>query len=42
VQNPDAYVGEFVKYLVNRDIRTAVKDKVKSQIRSLGAFVNTG
>ncbi len=42
VVNPDAYVGEFVKYLVNRDIRTAVKEKVKAQLRPLGALANGG
>jgi hypothetical protein len=35
VVNPDAYVGEFVKYLVNRDIRDAVKEKMKEQLRPL-------
>lgn len=42
IQNPDASVGEFVKYLVNRGIRNAVKDKVKSQLRPLGALANGG
>ncbi len=35
VLNPDPYIGEFVKYLVNRSIRTAVKQKVKEQLRPL-------
>jgi metacaspase-1 len=35
VVNPDAYVGEFVKYLVNRDVRNAVKEKMKEKIRPL-------
>ncbi|HTD19499.1 MAG TPA: hypothetical protein VK667_08225 [Ktedonobacteraceae bacterium] len=35
VVNSDAYVGEFVKYLVNRDVRNAVKEKMKEQLRLL-------
>lgn len=35
VLNPDAYVGEFVKYLVNQNIRDAVKEKVKEKLRPL-------
>jgi hypothetical protein len=35
VVNPDAYIGEFVKYLVNRDVRNAVKEKAKEQLRTL-------
>jgi metacaspase-1 len=35
VLNPDAYLGEFVKYLVNQDIRNAVKEKAKMQLRQL-------
>ncbi len=37
VINPDAYVGEFVKYLVNNDVRAAVKEKMKQQLRPLAA-----
>jgi len=33
--SPDAYVGEFVKYLVNRDVRNAVKEKMKEKLRPL-------
>jgi hypothetical protein len=33
--NPDAYIGEFVRYLVNRDVRNAVKEKAKEQLRML-------
>jgi hypothetical protein len=35
ILNPQDYVGEFVYYLVDRNIRTAVKEKVKAQLRSL-------
>ena len=35
VLNPDAYIGEFGKYLVNQDIRNAVKEKAKMQLRPL-------
>jgi hypothetical protein len=35
VVNPDAYIGEFVKYLVNRGVRKAVKEKAKEQLRLL-------
>ncbi len=35
VLNPDAFVGEFLQYLVDRDIRTAVKEKMKEQLRPL-------
>src|SRR5215472_8147432 len=35
VSNPDAFLGEFAKYLVNRDIRKAVKEKAKAQLRPL-------
>ncbi len=35
VLNPDAYIGEFVKYLVSRDVRNAVKEKAKEQLRPL-------
>jgi hypothetical protein len=35
VVNPDAYIGEFVKYLVNRGVRNAVKEKAKEQLRVL-------
>jgi hypothetical protein len=35
VVNPDAYIGEFVKYLVSRDIRNAVKEKAKMKLRPL-------
>ncbi|MGZ3629456.1 MAG: hypothetical protein ACXVDN_17570 [Ktedonobacteraceae bacterium] len=37
--NPDAYIGEFVKYLVNQDIRNAVKEKAKMQLRLLASSV---
>lgn len=37
--NPDAYIGEFVKYLVSREVRNAVKEKAKEQLRLL---VNSG
>jgi metacaspase-1 len=37
--NPDAYIGEFVKYLVNQDIRNAVKEKAKKQLRLLASSV---
>ena len=33
--DPNAYVGEFVKYLVSRRIRNAVKEKAKQQLRRL-------
>jgi metacaspase-1 len=33
--NPEPYLGEFVKYLANREIRTAVKEKFKEQVRPL-------
>lgn len=32
---PDAYIGDFAKYLVSRNVRTAVKEKVKEQLRPL-------
>jgi hypothetical protein len=35
VLNPDAYIGEFVQYLVNRDVRDAVKEKAKEKLRPL-------
>ena len=35
VLNPDAYIGEFVKYLVSREVRNAVKEKAKEQLRLL-------
>ena len=35
VLNPDAYIGEFVKYLVSQDVRNAVKEKAKMQLRPL-------
>ncbi len=35
VLNPDAYIGEFVKYLVSREVRNAVKGKAKEQLRLL-------
>jgi len=35
VLNPDAYVGEFVKYLVSKDVRNAVKEKAKEKLRPL-------
>lgn len=35
VLNPDAYIGEFTKYLVNRDVRNAVKEKAKAKLRLL-------
>jgi hypothetical protein len=38
VTNPDAFLGEFVKYLVNRDIRIAVKEKAKAQLRPLASL----
>jgi len=38
VLNPDAFLGEFVKYLVIRDIRTAVKEKMKAQLRPLAGL----
>jgi len=38
VLNPDAFLGEFVKYLVYRDIRTAVKEKVKEKLRPLAGL----
>jgi metacaspase-1 len=33
--NPDAYVGEFVKYLVNVQVRNAVKERLKEKLRPL-------
>lgn len=35
ILNPNPYIGEFVKYLVSRRIRTAVKERVKQKIRAL-------
>jgi metacaspase-1 len=32
---PDEYLGDFVKYLVSRSVRTAVKETVKTQLRPL-------
>lgn len=32
---PDVYIGEFVQYLVSRRVRTAVKEKMKAQLRPL-------
>ncbi|HEX5501126.1 MAG TPA: hypothetical protein VFW96_00805 [Thermomicrobiales bacterium] len=33
--HPDAYLGDFTKYLVSRPIRTAVKEAAKEQLRPL-------
>lgn len=33
--NPNAYLGDFVKYLVSRRVRNAVKEKVKELLRPL-------
>jgi hypothetical protein len=33
--NPDAYLGDFTKYLVSRQIRSAVKEKFKEILRPL-------
>ncbi|HEV2122940.1 MAG TPA: hypothetical protein VGW38_09210, partial [Chloroflexota bacterium] len=33
--NPDEYLGDFVKYLVSRPIRSAVKERFKEQMRLL-------
>lgn len=38
VLDPNAYIGEFLQYLVNDDIRTAVKEKVKEKLRPLAGF----
>jgi hypothetical protein len=35
ILDPQDYVGEFVDYLINRNIRNAVKEKVKEQLRPL-------
>lgn len=35
VVNPDAYIGQFVLYLVNSDVRNAVKEKMKEKLRPL-------
>lgn len=35
LMNPDAFVGEFVKYLVEKGIRDAVKDEMKATLRPL-------
>jgi hypothetical protein len=35
ILDPQDYAGEFVEYLVDRKIRTAVKEKVKEQLRPL-------
>ncbi len=35
VLHPDQYLGEFVKYLVSRPIRNAVKERAKQQLRPL-------
>ena len=35
VVNPDDYIGQFVKYLVNSDVRDVVKEKMKEQLRPL-------
>jgi hypothetical protein len=35
VLNPASYIGEFVKYLVSREIRNAVKEEMKKQLRLL-------
>ncbi len=40
VLDPQAYVGEFVQYLVSRRIRSAVKEKVKEKIRPLAGSGN--
>lgn len=32
---PDAFLGEFVFYLVNRSVRNAIKEKAKAQLRML-------
>lgn len=39
ILNPDPYIGEFVKYLVSRNIRDAIKEKAKMKLRTL---VNSG
>jgi hypothetical protein len=33
--NPDEYLGDFAKYLVSRNVRNAVKEKAKEQLRPL-------
>lgn len=33
--NTEDYIGQFVKYLVNSDVRAAVKEKMKEQLRPL-------
>ena len=35
VVNSEDYIGQFVKYLVNSDVRDAVKEKMKEQLRPL-------
>lgn len=35
LMNPDAFVGEFVKYLVDKGIRDAVKEEMKATLRPL-------
>ncbi len=35
LRNPDESLGDFVKYLVSRKVRTAVKEKAKEQLRRL-------
>ncbi len=33
--NPDEYLGDFTRYLVSRNLRNAVKEKAKEQLRPL-------
>jgi hypothetical protein len=40
VFNPNEYLGDFVKYLVSRNVRNAVKEQAKVHLRSL-ATTNT-
>jgi hypothetical protein len=35
ILDPKDYVGEFITYLVNRGVRTAVKERLKQQLRPL-------
>jgi hypothetical protein len=35
LSNPDAFLGDFIKYLVSRRVRNAVKEKAKEKLRPL-------
>jgi hypothetical protein len=38
VFNPDEYIGDFVRYLVSRNVRNAVREKAKERLRPLAAM----